>query len=297
VTGLVGWLVIPAVSRAAGESLAQSGHLVLTGILGGLFLGMVEGMMEESTVKTVRGGVLGVFGGALGGLLGAWMIKKWGTDIGMQAVVLTWAVAGGSIGAVAGWLERKASRLGVGVVAGVLGGAMGGWLGYQMFASLSDIIRPELWGSKRIIEGLTGAILGGHLWLAIGLAEKLYIFKRRPLGAADHKGCDRCQTKNPLAAWYCNACGAVLQVAAAPDQLNLPKNIALSRLVSACQFLGRLSATAGTVVAVVSAILLGTLNVFLAVLGLLVIALIGYIGYILFNATAELLSTLLKRPN
>ena len=57
---------------------------------------------------------------------------------------------------VSAMMERKRSRVAAGLVAGLLGGALGGWLGYQMYASLMDIAKPE-WGFKRIIEGSTGA--------------------------------------------------------------------------------------------------------------------------------------------
>src|SRR5436190_8857500 len=51
--GMAGWCIIPATSRALGTSLSQTGHLLLSGVIGGIFLGTVEGMMEESTLKTV----------------------------------------------------------------------------------------------------------------------------------------------------------------------------------------------------------------------------------------------------
>jgi len=71
--------------------------------------------------------------------------------------------AGAAIGLVSAIMECKPTRVAAGFVAGLLGGALGGWLGYQMYASLMDIAKPE-WGLKRMIEGSTGAILGAVLW-------------------------------------------------------------------------------------------------------------------------------------
>src|SRR2546430_5973448 len=72
-TGMVGWWFIPAASRAAGTSLSQSGHFLLSGALGGYFLGSAEGMMEESTLKTIRGGLAGLMGGLVGSVITSWL--------------------------------------------------------------------------------------------------------------------------------------------------------------------------------------------------------------------------------
>src|SRR6266850_5239417 len=73
-SGIVGWWVIPAASRALGSSLSQSGHFLLSGALGGYFLGSAEGMMEESTLKTIRGALAGVLGGLFGSLIASWLV-------------------------------------------------------------------------------------------------------------------------------------------------------------------------------------------------------------------------------
>ena len=79
---MVGWWVIPAASRAAGASLSQSGHFLLSGALGGFFLGSAEGMMEESTLKTIRGGFAGVLGGIVGSLIAiSGDCKRWGNFV------------------------------------------------------------------------------------------------------------------------------------------------------------------------------------------------------------------------
>src|SRR5262249_40544239 len=74
-SGMVGWWVIPAASRALGTSLSQSGHFLLSGALGGYFLGCSEGMLEESTLKSVRGGFAGVLGGLMGSLVAAYLVR------------------------------------------------------------------------------------------------------------------------------------------------------------------------------------------------------------------------------
>jgi hypothetical protein len=291
-SGTVGWLISPAASRAAGTSLSQTGHFILSGALGGFFLGAAEGMLEESTLKTIRGGLAGILGGILGSLVAAWIVQGGSSSAGMMAVVFTWAFAGCAIGLVSALMERKSSRIAAGFISGLLGGALGGWLAYQMYASLMDIAKPE-WGLKRLIEGSTGAILGAVFWAILGLGEKLFVFKRQIVRHVSYKECEVCQYNNILKAWYCAGCGAVLQVSAPPDKLEVLRRPALSRFISANQFLGRLTATACIVLAFLAAIFLGTINVFLGLFGLLVTTLIGYIGYVLFNALADGLGFLL----
>jgi len=291
-TGLVGWWVIPAASRAAGASLSQSAHFLLSGGLGGFFLGSVEGMLEESTLKSVRGGLAGLLGGLLGSLIAIGVVHGGKESAGMTAVIATWAAAGAGIGLVSAMMEKKPARIAAGFLAGLLGGALGGWLGYQMYASLMDIAKPE-WGLKRLIEGSTGAILGAVLWAILGLGEKLFVFRRTIVRNVSYKECDGCHHTNVLKAWYCAACGAVLQASAPPEKLELPQRPALDRFVSACQFLGRLAALTCAVVALLAAIFLGTINFFLGLFGLLAMALIGYIAHVLFNALADALTPLL----
>lgn len=290
--GLVGWWVIPAASRAAGNDLSQAGHFLLSGGLGGFFIGSAEGMLEESTLKSLRGGFAGLLGGLLGSVVASWIVRGGKDSAGMLAVIATWAAAGGAIGLVSALMERKASRLMAGLAFGLLGGALGGWLGYQMYASLMDIAKPE-WGLKRMIEGSTGAILGAVFWAVLGLGEKLFVFKRQIVQNVSYKECDVCQHANVLRAWYCAACGAVLQVSAPPEKLELPRRPALGRFIAACQFLGRLVATTCVLIALMAAVALGSINVFLGLFGLLAMGIVGYIGNVLFNALADALTPLL----
>jgi hypothetical protein len=249
--------------------------------------------MEESTLKTVRGGLAGVLGGLVGSVIASVLVQRvTSSSVGMWAVVTTWACAGGAIGLVSGMMEHKRERVVAGLLSGLLGGALGGWLGYQMYASLMDIAKPE-WGFKRLIEGSTGAILGAVFWAILGLGEKFFVFRRRIVQNVSYKECDVCHHANVLRAWYCAACGAVLQVSAPPEKLELPKRPALGRFIGACQFLGRLSATTSAVIALLAAVLLGAINVFLGLFGLLATGLAGYIGYVLCNALADVLAPLL----
>jgi len=289
--GMAGWCVIAAASRAAGANLSQTAHLLMTGALGGIFLGTVEGMMEESSLKTIRGGLVGLASGFAGAIMGAWIIANVSSSsAGMTAVVSTWAMAGLGIGMASAWMERRIPRLIVGAAAGLFGGALGGWLGYQIYASLMDITRPELWGLKRLIEGAAGGILGAILWFVLGIAEKFYIFKRHPVHNISYKECDACQHSNILKAWYCAACGAVLQASAPPEKLELVRRQALARFISACQFLGRLAATTSFVIAWLALVFLGSISPFLGLFGMLVTSLLGYILFILFNSFADFLS-------
>jgi hypothetical protein len=291
---MVGWLVIPAAGRAAGASFSQAAHVLLTGALGGIFLGTVEGMMEESSLKTVTGGITGMIGGLLGSLAAIWILRGGpGDSSGILAVIVTWGTAGACVGIISAWLEKRWPRILAGALAGALGGALGGWLGYQMYASLNDIARADLWSLKRVSESAAGAILGAVLWFVIALAERFFIFKRRLTGQISYKECDVCHYDNVLKAWYCASCGGVLQLSAPPEKLELPRRQALARFISACQYLGRLCSTTSTVVALVAAYFLGTINIFLGLFGLLLTALAGYIGYILFNTLAEALMPLL----
>lgn len=291
ITGLVAWWVILASEWASGEFLFRAVALTLSGALGGLFLGAVEGMMEDSTIKALRGGLIGGVGGLFGALLGAGVLQgRDSTEIQLAALMITWGTAGAFIGAVPGWLERQKSRVGVGALAGAMGGAIGIWLGDQVFTSMTELLHPQTWIFKRFCEGMTGASLGAYLWLVIGLAEMLYIFKRRRLSQGDHKECDRCHHANPLNAWYCGECGSVLQVAALPEHLGLPKRLALARVVSACQVLARLVATTTIVVSYLAAFFIGTYNLCLGLLAFILAILVGYVLYILVSALAELLS-------
>ena len=233
-------------------------------------------------------------GGLLGSLAAVWILREVsGDSAGILSVVVSWGVAGGGIGIVSAWLERRWPRLLAGAMAGILGGALGGWLGYQMYASLSDIAKPDLWSLKRVIESAAGAILGAVLWFMIALAERFFVFKRRLVENISYKECDRCHYSNVLRAWYCASCGSVLQVSAPPEKLDLPRRLALARFIAACQYLGRLCSTTSVVVALLAAYFLGSVNVFLGLFGLLLTALAGYIGYVLFNALAEVLAPLL----
>jgi hypothetical protein len=290
-TGMAGWCVSSAASRAAATSLSQTQHLLMTGVIGGIFLGSVEGMMEESTLKTVRGALAGAVGGVLGGgAAAAILARSTSPSAGMTAIIVTWAIVGMAAGLLSAWMEKRPARLLAGFLAGALGGAFGGWLGYNMYFSLSDIIKSDFWLVKRIIEGAAGAILGAVLWCVLGLAERFIIFKRRPAKDKDRKSCDRCHKHSPLNAWFCGDCGAVLQEAASAERLAPPRYLALARLISAFQFFGRLASTTSAVVALLAAIFLGTSNVFLGLFGLLVAFLTGYVLYILSNAFADWLT-------
>lgn len=289
--GFVGWVVLSAANRLAGDSISQSGHLLLTGFLGGIFLGTVEGMAEASAIKTLRGGLTGALAGLLGGGMASWVTG--GGEIvsrGIAAILVAWAISGAAIGWMSGWLEPQVSRRWIGAVAGAVGAALGGYLGYQMYGSLLDVLQPQSWAVKRLLEGITGGILGALLWFVLGAIQKQFILRRRIVQDVSYKECHECRTFNVLAAWYCASCGALLQVSAPPEKLNLPANQALAQWIGACRYGARLMVTTAVVVAGLAGAVLGMINPFLGLFGLLAAALAGYILAILFKVLAELLA-------
>jgi hypothetical protein len=159
-----------------------------------------------------------------------------------------------------------------------------------MYASLTDMIKPDAWLLKRFIEGTTGAVFGAILWFVVGVAEKMWIFKRRVAANISYKECDRCQHANVLKAWYCAECGTLLQVAAPPEKLQFIKRQALARVVGACKFLAQLCAMTGVAVSCLSAIFLASINIFLGLFGLLATSLAAYFLYTFFYAIADYLS-------
>ncbi len=290
--GWVGWLIIPAANRAVAEGLSQTGHVVLTTLLGGIFLGTVEGMSEESTLKTLRGGLAGILGGLIGGLLASGVAGGDHPDPSkaILSITVAWAIVGAFIGVLSAILEPKRSRLVAGGVGGLFGGALGGWLGYQMYGSLTDILSSPTWWVSRGLESITGAIIGAVLWFVVGLTEKLFVLRRHPLKNALKKTCEPCGHDNPLNAWYCAHCGAVLQGAASPDKLPALKNEALIRVGGALRYASRLSVTTSAVVALLAIVILGSINAFLGLFGLLAATLMGYFLSMVFRAAAEWLN-------
>lgn len=292
--GLVAWFFIPALSRVLSSEASPLLHFMLTGLLGGAFLGTVDGMMEESTPKTVRGTLMGCLGGAIGGTLFV-SLKFHESSNPFWGLFLFWAVAGAFIGVVSALWERKPNKLAAGIFFGAIGGGMGGALGYALYGALIQTFDPGHWFLRRLYEGFSGGVIGITLWFSIALAERFFIFKRRSIDDKNHKHCDHCQHKNALSAWYCVVCGSVLQVAAIPENLNLPSYITLDRLRQMFRFLSRLSATIGFIASPVIFFVFLPVNPFFACISLVLVAVVSYSLLLFFSSLAEALLVFVRR--
>lgn len=294
-TGVIAWFFIPALSRVLAAQSSPVLQFFATGLLGGAFLGTVDGMIEESTPKTIRGALFGAAGGALGGTLFGWIGLDLSAEQTVWGIFLFWAIAGAFIGTVSAWWERSPRKLLAGIVSGLIGGGVGGALGYALYAFVTQEYSPNGWFIKRLMEGLTGGVIGVTLWFSIGAAERFVIFQRRLLEGIDHKPCHHCQKKNPLNAWYCGYCGSVLQFSAPPARLNLSPYTTLDRLREMCRFLSRLSMTTGVIAGFVIFIVFIPVNPFLAVVALVFVAAAGYSLLVVFSSIAESLLIFTKR--
>jgi hypothetical protein len=219
-SGAVAWFFIPALARVISRDTTAALHFAVQGLLGGAFLGTVDGMVEESTPKTILGGLLGGLGGAIGGAVFGYYSAGLTPAQTPWGIFGFWALAGGLIGLVSALWERSTKKITAGAISGILGGGVGGALGYAVYAYIVQEFNPESWVSKRLCEAFSGGLIGITLWFAIGLAERLIIFHRRPLGDKSFKVCDHCGRPNPLNTWYCGECGSVLQQAAPASRLN-----------------------------------------------------------------------------
>jgi len=177
--GLIAWVFVPIVSRVLSMSGVSPFHDFLIGLMGGAFLGCVDGMVEESTPKTIRGAVLGGLGGGLGGFLFFYLKGLWPDKNVLWAIFVHWAIAGAFIGMVSAQWEGKARKLYIGMASGFLGGGIGGYLGASVHVYLVQSYEPQSWLLQRFLEALIGGLIGVSLWFSLGLAERLYIFKRR----------------------------------------------------------------------------------------------------------------------
>jgi MFS family permease len=299
VAGFIAWLFIPVITRIL--SAGGSGFFIyaLTGFMGGAFLGSVDGMVEESTPKTIRGALLGGLGGLLGGLL--FEALRGGADGGniLWLIFLYWAVAGGFIGSVSAWWERRRDKILWGIASGFFGGGAGAYIGSSLHAFLVQQFAPEGWATRRLSEAVLGAIIGLTTWFAIGTAERFVIFKRRPLEKQDQKLCDACKTKNELHSWYCGSCGSVLQEMAPAARLNLSPHRTLQQISEMLRFLSRLAAATGFIAGFVSLFIfipnyLG-MDQLVIVIVILLIALVSYAFQMLFSSLSEIVQVVIKK--
>ena len=293
-SGIVAWLFVPALSRVLAQSGTPFIQFSVTGLLGGAFLGAVDGMIEESTPKTIRGGLLGGLGGVLGGIFFASVQVSIDPDYVVWGIFGFWAIGGAAIGLVSSLWEKRPVKILSGLLAGLVGGGTGGALGYMMYANLVQELQPQHWATRRLLEGLSGGLLGVTLWFCLAIAERFVIFKRHPVTEPHAKTCSFCGTKSPLNSWYCGHCGAVLQESAPPAALHLSPYSILERLKEAFKFLSRLSATTGVIAGLVIFIILFPVQKVLAFVALVLSAVFSYCLIIIFSSLAEAIQIYMK---
>ncbi len=268
------------------------GQIPLSTAVAGCFIGTVGGMIERSTYKCFLGGILGALGGLLGSLSYPHFKQIFTGYLYSYSFSMAgaWGIAGAMLGLTSGILEGTKSKILAGTIGGLVGGMLGGGVGAQMYGAMLIEIhgRENLsWAVGRSLELCAGGVVGVLQWFVLGIAEKLYIFKRRQLGESSKKVCDHCQSENGLRAWYCATCGAALQVAATRDQITVTPFRGLELISNAFQYLSWLSATTGVVMAVVVFISFITQNFIFAVFGSLLVGLIIYIVAVIFKGLAD----------
>lgn len=303
--GGMGWIISIAVARVNFITSKGTGSPTLTEWLSffpgqshfscaiaGCFLGTVGGMIERSAYKAFLGGLLGMIGGLLGGFSYPLFEKFFSGGLYAYSFSMAsvWSIAGAMVGLTSGLLEGTKSKIVAGILGGWIGGALGGGIGSQMYgAMLMEIgnVEKNPWIIGRLLEAISGGIVGLHVWFFLGFAEKLYIFRRRQLIETSKKVCDFCHAENPLNGWYCAQCGSALQVAATGEQIQPTLFRGLERVSNAFQFLSWLSATVGVVTAIVVFLSFLIQNFLFALFGSLLVALIIYMISIIFKALAD----------
>ncbi len=301
--GGVGWILATAISRtvyftATGTPEFSAildffpGKVPGATAIAGAFVGTVGGMIEGSAYKCFLGGFLGAVGGFLGGVSypafeSLFAGSKYAYSFSMAG---SWAIASGLIGLTSGLLEGTKRKISMGILGGAAGGALGGGVGSQIYGAIFmsvSSLQSMSWSVGRLIELVSGGIVGIHVWFFIGIAEKFYIFRRRKIAAGIKKICDHCSAENELSAWYCASCGNALQVAASSGQIRVTPYRGLERVSDAFQYLSWLSATVGVVTTGVLFVSFIKENFLFAVFGSLLLALLLYMVSILFRAIAE----------
>ncbi len=306
-SGATGCVIAMAVGRAgaAADGMGQSASLTeilaqfpgqhpFATAIAGCFFGTVGGIIERSAYKAILGGWLGMIGGMIGGLAypmfqNIFQSFHYGFSFSMAGA---WCIAGAMVGLSSGLLEGTRSKITAGILGGLIGGGVGGGIGSQMYGALLMEIggaQTPSWGASRVVELLSGGLIGALMWFALGAAEKLYIFRRRQMVGAIKKVCDFCHFENILKAWYCAQCGSALQVAANREQIQPTPFRGLERVSNAFLFLSWLSSAVGVVMAVVIFLSFAVQDFLFGLFGALIVGLAIYIVSIIFKATAEII--------
>jgi ribosomal protein L40E len=295
-SGFIGWIIVFSISRMVGSGISPSAVNLFSGMICGVFLGTVGGIVEESGYKAFIGGLLGTIGGALGGLLNI-PVREFaqGNEFLMPvSIVLTWAVGGGFIGATSGLIEKSGKKIAAGALLGLIGGAVGGFLGSSFYGSVLLQFKPDSWFMSRLLEGLSGGLVGAVLWFFVGLIEKLYIFRRREDPKLNKKICDSCGTENTLRSWYCVSCGHVLQVAAPRQKIVITPYRGMERIINAFKFMSWLFGVTGVITTPAVFFIFLMQDVFLAFISAVFFILFTYLMVVGFRFAADLLSCLVK---
>lgn len=308
VAGGTGCLLSIAVSRATlvmdpSANISQDfsgllkffpGQMPFATAIAGCFIGTVGGMIERSAYKSFLGGILGAMGGSIGGFVYPLfeVLFKGQLYAYSFSMASTWCIVGAMVGLTSGLLEPARSKVLAGILGGLIGGGLGGGIGSQMYgAILMEIanVGKSPWMAGRLLEFVSGGIIGILVWFFLGFAEKLYIFRRRQLVESTKKLCDFCHGENALNAWYCAQCGSALQVAATREQIRVTPYRGLERVSNAFHFLSWLSATVGVVTAIVVFLSFLIQNFLFALFGAILVALVVYIISIIFKAMADII--------
>jgi len=299
ISGFIGWIIVFIIGRMITQNIGPTMTNLFSGMICGVFLGTVGGIIEESAYKASLGGILGTVGGAIGGLLNIPIMNMLQGSEGLfpLSVLITWAIGGAFIGATSGTIEKSRRKALAGALFGFVGGAIGGYLGSVFYGSVFIEFAPKSWLANRLVEGLSGGLVGSVLWLSIGLIEKLYIFKRREDPNLDKKVCEHCGTNNSLRSWYCTSCGHVLQSAAPRQKMTVTPYRGMERVVNALKFLSWLFGVTGVITAPVIFFTFLIENVFLACISAVFSILFTYLMMVGFRFLADLLSSIIRISN
>jgi len=292
VSGFIGWILVFIISRMISDNIGSVMNNLFTGMICGVFLGTVGGVIEESAYKALCGGLLGTIGGALGGLLNIPFVRYMPDQ--SLAILATWAVGGAFIGATSGVIERDRKKVIAGVIFGLLGGAVGGYFCSVFYGSVMMEFRPMGWLMARLIEGLSGGLVGAVLWFSVGIIEKLYIFKRREDPSISEKVCEICNAHNNLRFWYCGECGNVLQTSAPRQKLVKTPYRGMERIINALHFLSWLFGVTGVITTPVVFFIFLNHNFFLACISAIFAVLFTYLMIVGFRFISDFLSVLTR---
>lgn len=292
----IGWIIVFIISRMIGKNLAPMINNIFGGMVCGVFLGTVGGIVEESGYKAFWGAILGTIGGALGGIFNIPLTAMF-SNLNYAyplSIMATWAIGGMFIGATSGVIERNKKKVFAGAVFGMVGGAIGGLLGSIFYGSVLLEFKPESWLVSRLVEGVSGGLVGAVLWFSIGVIEKIYIFHRKEDSKIEEKKCTYCGKNNLMAFWYCVACGQPLQVSAPRQKFSLSPFHGMERVANAFRFMSWLFGVTGVITTPVIFFVFLARDISLALICAVFSILLSYLLVVSLKFVSDLLSCLVK---